>query len=214
MNCESKMQTLEAIRHAARSISTEFPRGGDGRLVSAIHEGPYLERLKQALGPQFHFEIAPPRHWYDFKVDGIPINLKITEGGTDNAFNKAALLFTYSGQVPLRTAGNMNQLLSRLKDLQALTIRDPSTEYHYLVIHKRTGNFILKSILDIHTYIPNCAADNKMQINWDNEFSNQNYAAPDRREKLKTLLRVIQEACRKQIDNMRQFAECPIDSLM
>lgn len=214
MNFEPKMQTLEAIRHAARSISMEFPRGGDGRLTSAIHEGPYLERLKQALGPQFHFEIAPPRHWYDFKVDGIPINLKITEGGTDNAFNKAALLFTYSGQVPVRTAGNMNQLLSRLKDLQALTIRDPFTEYHYLVIHKRTGNFILKSILDIHTYIPNCAADNKMQINWDNEFSNQNYAAPDRREKLKTLLRVIQEACRKQIDNMRQFAECPIDSLM
>jgi hypothetical protein len=208
------MQTLEAIRQAARSISMEFPRGGDGRLTSAIHEGPYLARLREAMGPQFHFEIAPPRHWYDFKVDGIPINLKITEGGTDNAFNKTALIFTYCGQCPQRTTGNMNQLLGRLRDCRALTDRDPITEYHYLVIHKRTGNFILKSLLDIHTYIPNCAADNKMQINWDNEFSNQNYQAPDRREKMKSLLRVVQEACRKQIDNMRQFTEFNIDSLM
>jgi len=214
MNSKSKMQTLEAIRHAARSISMEFPRGGDGRLVSAIHEGPYLERLRQALGPQFHFEIAPPRHWYDFKVDGIPINLKITDGGTDNAFNKAALLFTYSGQIPQWTTGNMNQLLGRLRDLQPLTVRDPVTEYHYLVIHKRTGNFILKSILDIHTYIPNCAADNKMQINWDHEFSNQNYTAPNRREKQRSHLRVVQNACEMQIDNMRQFAECDIGSLI
>lgn len=208
------MQTLEAIRNAARTISVEFPRGGDGRITSAIHEGPYLARLREALGPQFCFEIAPPRHWYDFKVDGVPINLKITEGGTDNAFNKTALLFTYSGQVPPRVTGNMNSMLGRLKDLVALSDRSPVTEYHYLVIHKRSGNFILKSILDIHTYIPNCAADNKMQINWDNEFSNQNYVAPDRREKMKELLKVVQGACRKQIENMRQFAECDIDSLM
>lgn len=207
------MNTLEAIRQAAKTIILEYPHDEDGRLTSAIKESEYLRKLKEALGPQFCFEIPQKRHWYDFKVDGIYINLKITDGGGDNAFNKNALIFTWSGQVPSKAPGNMNNMLNILKTLPRLVRRDPLTEYYYLVVHKRTGNTLLKSLVDIHTYMDNCAG-NVMQIYWKSEFEHADYVTPDRSTKMIELLKVVQMACRKQVANMSQFVEFNIDSLI
>jgi len=207
------MKTLEAIRQAAKTIILEYPHGEDGRITSAIKESEYLHRLKEALGPQFCFEIPQKRHWYDFKVDGIHINLKITNGGGDNAFNKQALIFTWSGQAHSKAPGNMNNMLSVLTSLPRLSHRDPLSEYYYLVVHKKTGNTLLKSLVDIHTFKDNCAG-NVMQIDWDAEFKHADYTAPDRATKMIDLLKVVQTACRKQMANMAQFVEFNIDSLM
>jgi hypothetical protein len=207
------METLEAIRNAAKTIILEYPHGEDGRITSAVKENEYLSKLKEALGAQFNFEIPKKRAWYDFKVDGIHINLKITDGGADNAFNKNALVFTWGGVVPSKAPGNMNKMLRILKDLPRLEQRDPLTEYYYLVVHKKTGVVLLKSMVDIHTYKDNCAG-NVMQINWKSEFEHANHTSSDRGAKMVELVKVVQTACRKQMANMEQFIAYDIDSLM
>jgi len=207
------METLDAIRQAARTIILEYPHGEDGRITSAVKESEYLHKLKEALGVQFNFEIPHKRHWYDFKVDGIHINLKITDGGCDNAFNKKAFIFTWGGQVPLKAPGNMNNMLRVLRDLPRITKRDPLTEYYYLTVHKETGRTLLKSLVDIHMYKDNCAG-NVMQINWNSEFENEAYTATDRGAKMIELLKTVQTACRKQAGNMAQLLAFNVDSLM
>jgi hypothetical protein len=207
------MNTLDAIRQAAKSIILEYPHGEDGRLTSAVKETEYLHKLKESLGDLYTFEFPQKRHWYDFKVDGICINLKITDGGGDNAFNKKALVFTWSGNAPEKAPGNMNKMLGVIKELPRALHRDPLTEYYYLVVHKETGKVLLKSLVDIHTYKDNCAG-NVMQIHWNSEFANESYTAPDRGAKMIELLKVVQTACRKQMKNMSQFVEFNIDSLM
>lgn len=207
------METLEAIRNAAKTIILVYPHGEDGRITSAVKEKEYLAKLNAALGEKFNFEIPKKRAWYDFKVDGIHINLKITDGGGDNAFNKNALLFTWGGVIPVKAPGNMNKMLSIIKDLPRLEQRDPLTEYHYLVVHKKTGTVLLKSMVDIHTYKDNCAG-NVMQINWNSEFERADSIASSRSAKMIELVKVVQTACRKQIANMAQFAAYDIDSLM
>lgn len=207
------MEILEAIRNAAQSITMTYPHGEDGRITSAMKEKPYLEKLKESLCSQFEFEIPKTRCWYDFKVGGIFINLKITEGGCDNAFNKKALIFTWGGEVTKKEPGNMNNMLEILKKTPLITTRNPYTEYHYLVVFKETGKVMLKSLVDIHMYKPN-GAGNVMQINWKSELEHANYTADDRGAKMIELLRVVQEACKKQIANMNQFAEFDIGSLI
>jgi hypothetical protein len=208
------METLEAIRNAAKTIILEYPHGEDGRITSAVKEKEYLAKLKAALGKQFNFEIPKKRAWYDFKVDGIHINLKITDGGGDNAFNKSALVFTWGGVIPSKAPGNMNNMLSILKASPRLEQRDPLKEYHYLVVHKKTGTVLLKSIVDIHTYKVNCAAGNVMQINWNSEFKHAEHTSNNRGAKMVELVKVVQTACRKQVANMEEFAAYDIDSLM
>lgn len=207
------MDTLEAIRQAAKTIILEYPHGEDGRITSAIKEAEYLRKLKEALGDQYTFEIPQIREWYDFKVDGIHINLKITDGGCDNAFNKKALVFTWGGCVSAKVLGNMNNMLDVLKSLPRAAHRDPSTEYYYLVVHKGSGKTLLKSLVDIHMYKDNCAG-NVMQIHWNSEFTHEAYIAPDRGVKMIELLKVVQTACRKQVANMVQLVEFNLDSLM
>ena len=200
------METLEAIRQAAKTIIMTYPHDEDGRITSAVKEKEYLVKLKTALGPRFDCEIPKKRAWYDFKVDGIFINLKISEGGGDNAFNKKSLLLTWGGSVSDKQSGNMNELWQNLKMTSRIEVRDPLTEYHYLVVYKKSGDVLLKSLVDIHTYMPNCAG-NVMQINWNKEWINKDYVGTSRSAKMLELAKVVQEACRKQCENMRQFVD-------
>jgi len=200
------METLEAIRQAAKTITMTYPHDEDGRITSAVKEKEYLVKLKTALGPRFDFEIPQKRAWYDFKVDGIFINLKISKGGGDNAFNKKSLLLTWGGSASVKQPGNMNNLWEKLKTTPRVETRNTLTEYHYLVVYKETRDVLLKSLVDIHTYKPNCAG-NVMQINWNDEWIHKDYVAPNRSAKMLELAKVVQEACRKQCENMRQFVD-------
>lgn len=200
------METLEAIRQAAKTITLTYPHDEDGRITSAVKEKEYLTKLKTALGPLYNFEIPPTRAWYDFKVNGIFINLKISQGGCDNAFNKKSLMLTWGGSAAVSKPGNMNKLWEKLNATPRIETRNILTEYHYLVVYKKTGDILLKSLVDIHTYRANCAG-NVMQINWTDEWINKNYVATSRSAKMLELAKVVQEACRKQCENMRQFVD-------
>jgi hypothetical protein len=86
--------TIKAIKKQAGKISLNYPKGGDGRLSSAVKGLEYISIFTDGLkksNPTFAVYQPQPRHWYDIMINGIPINLKLTTGSSDNAFNKQRL---------------------------------------------------------------------------------------------------------------------------
>jgi hypothetical protein len=213
-------QTIEAIKTVCANINLTYSAEGDGRITSAVKETEYLDALERGL--QAHvadsefapFQIGRPkdRFWYDIKINEIPINLKLTMGGTDNAFNKIAILFTISGEENLKKNMNYNTWFSLIQKCRKKEVRDHATEYHYLVVDKHSGQVLLKSILDIHTYKTNPC--NILQINWAHEFRQAEYAISDAdfKGKMGVLLKTIQTSIRQAIAGMDEFAGADIDA--
>lgn len=212
----SYSEVVNAVLEECSKINLTYSQEGDGRITSAIKENEYLSLLEQGLKerhPTFKFEKQPKdRWWWDFRVNGIPFNLKLTTGGTDNAFNKVAILYSLSGEEMEKKNMNFNQFYRLLKESARKNERDRSTEYHYLVVNKGDGKVLLKSILDIHTFKPNPCND--LQINWKNEFNNIEYRTPDDKfkEKMNELLKVVQTSIKQAISSMNEFASADIDA--
>lgn len=190
-------RTIDAVRTACAGIKMSFTKGGagsagsDGRVESSIKEGPYLEALKAALGDGHMVEIAPPRYWYDVMIDGIPFNLKLTEcASADNMFDKAAIHYTVTGAILVKKNMNFDTWWAGLVAGPKKAARDPSTEYHFIVVDKRSGAALVKSLLDIHSYKKNPC--NVLQIGWANEFAHADYVAADYKAKVRELLGTIQ----------------------
>lgn len=198
----------KAILDACKAISVTFPRDTDGRIVSAVKEREYLEKLGYALPSQFEFKISKDREWHDFTCDGVPFNLKLTNCAKtcDNAFNKTAIIYSVTGKMPKRKNMCFNQFWSEIKgtEWEDTTGR----EYHYLAVNKLTGEVMIKSIFNIHTYHKNPC--NIMQINWIHEFENSDYRPADLLEKKRELLRCIQASIRASIDSQKDFAQADI----
>ena len=181
----------------------------DGRLQSAFKESEYLDKLIMHLSRHFPtLDIIRPRarHWYDISIGGIPINLKITNGGTDNAFNKTAIIYSITG-TEVKENMNLNKMRHHLITIPWKSKRELQSEYHYLVLHKTTGQFIIKPIFDIHTFKPNPCND--LQINWTNEFKFDKYSIDDFswRTKAIELLEVVQISTQRAIATMNEFAQ-------
>ena len=208
--------TITAIKEACSNINLTYSNDSDGRIVSAIKEKEYLTTLQKSLNithPTFNIEIPKDRFWYDIRINEIPLNLKLTTGGTDNAFNKEAIIYTLSGTDVEKKNMNFSIFWEKCISCQKKDIRDKSTEYHYLVVDKNTGKILLKSILDIHTFKTNPC--NIMQINWKNEFNHIHYVTPDSdfKEKTKEILKTIQTSIKQYISSAQKFADANIDVL-
>lgn len=181
----------------------------DGRIVSAMNEKDILTRLNDKLlelNPEMKITIPKHRHWFDIMIDDIPINLKLTTGGTDNAFNKNALLFSLTGRVDETNCGTFDRLLQNIQKYRLKATRNKLTEYHYLVINKRTGQFLFKSIFDICTYVANPC--NILQINWRHEFANMDHETTPQEypNKVRQLLETIQKSIQMDMDSKKNFA--------
>jgi hypothetical protein len=209
-------QIIQAIKDVCAKINILYSNDGDGRLTSAVKELEYLQQLQKGLKethPSLTFEFQPvERWWWDCRVNGLTINLKLTTGGTDNAFNKAAIIYSISGLELEKKNMNYNQFFKEIKGCQKKATRDRMTEYHYLVVNKNTGKVLLKSILDIHTFKKN--PSNDLQINWNNEFNHIDFVTPDAnfKEKTKELLKIIQASVKQAIEGMKEFASADIDA--
>lgn len=202
--------TVAKIFQACSMLKKEFTNEHmDGRLNSATDEAALLSELKTVLkviAPEIPVVISPHRYWYDIMIDNIPINLKITTGGTDNVFNKNAVIYSITGYDAKFFSGSFDKFLSRLSIYEKKTQRDKTTEYHYLVFNKLTSDFLFKSIFDIHTYVSNPC--NILQINWKNEFAHKDYEISDEGylNKVISLMGTIQKSIIVDIDSKKNFA--------
>lgn len=204
-------ETIEAIRQACNTINLSYNDTDcdDGRIASAVKEKEYLDALDAELNnqhPSIIIERPKERWWYDVRINQIPINLKLTTGCTDNAFNKVAIMYTLTGNENAKKNMNYDAWYVALKSATRKQVRDPATEYHYLAVNKKNGDVLLKSILDIHTYKTNPC--NILQINWTGEFKNREFAILDQnfREKECELLKAIQKSIIQSIQSMTLFA--------
>ena len=218
--------TDEIYKAASDAGNNQKQRGGfatsDGRLDSAMKEGPFLEEMRDKLllkNPTWDIQISPPRASCDIVINGLQINLKMTDCKTsDNSSNKRAIYYSITGQTDYPYSSTWNDFVAKLAEAKATnkikTVRDPTTEYHYLVKNKLTGEVLFKSIFDIHTYISN--PSNDLQINWRNEFANKAYYTSDEQylNKVASLLECLQKSVRDMIQRNSGFAQTNIRDLI
>jgi hypothetical protein len=213
--------TISEIVAAANAIGVKKTEG-DGRIDSALKEIPFLNELKTRLlenHPNWEIVISPPRASCDVMINGLRINLKMTDcRSSDNSMNKPAIYYSITGLTTYPYSSNWNDFLDKL--LEAKTTnriknqRDKSSEYHYLVKNKITGDVLMKPIFDIHSYISN--PSNDLQINWKNEFANSEYKTDDASYlmKVRSLLTCIQQSVREMIERTRRFAEAEMTTII
>ena len=214
MSSYTYSQIIQAILDACANIRHVFSANSDGRHTSAFEERPYLNQLEKWLKenhPPLKFEHQPKvRHWWDFMVNGIPIDLKLTTGCTDDACSKVAIIYTICASEPKNKNMNFNKFWEAIKACQKKPARDPMTEFHYLAVNKDNGEFLLKSILDIHTYKTN--PSNDLQISWKNEFAETAYRTTDYKAKVRELLKAVQTSVKQSIQGKKEFADADIDA--
>jgi len=191
-------EIISAVRTACAATNVLFSGSGDGRIESATKESAYLEKLKENLVSNGHtVSIPPDRYWYDVRIDGIPFNLKLTTAvSSDNAFNKVSIIYTLCGLESTKKNMNFNEWWSAIKTLGRKTARARMTEYHFIVVDKRTGKFLVRSLVDIHTYTKNPC--NILQINWKNEFDHPDHDVGDDfaayTAKINSLLKTVRDS--------------------
>lgn len=217
-------ETLKTLILAtAKSLSLnnllEFKTSGDGRLVSAIMETAYLDKLEELLikkDKSINIWRPPARHWFDIMINNIPINLKLTTGGTDNAFNKTAITYTLLDGITndAKIVGFSEWYEFIKANYNSAINRNPFKEYHYLVINKNNPSKVLfKSILDINTYRSN--PSNILQIRWKHEFNHYTYVlktAESYQLKKLELLKCIQVSLVKEYKSKRSFIDANLDT--
>ena len=226
MTTHEYITMITEIERVAKLISVEKSISEkkidcDGRIYSAIKETSFLLELRRLLlenHPGWEIVISPPRASCDIMINSIRINLKLTDcKSSDNSVNKPSIYYSITGRTTYPYSSNWNEFLDRLTEAKTTNnikkIRDKSTEYHYLVKNKLTGDVLMKPIFDIHTYVSN--ASNDLQINWKNEFASSHYHTEDGdyENKVKSLVKCIQKSVKEMIERTKRFAEADIDSL-
>jgi len=214
-------ETYTEVLRIAQSIPV-VRTAGDGRIDSAMKEGPFLEELKRQLlaaHPTWDVQISPPRAACDVLINSIRVNLKLTDCKTsDNAANKPSIFYSITGLTTYPYSSCWNDFLAKLLEAKGRgeikRTRDRTTEYHYLVKNKLTGAVLFKPIFDIHTYVSN--PSNDLQINWRHEFENAAYATSEDKyiEKVGTLIAAIQKSVQEMIARTRLFAEADVSALL
>ncbi len=210
-------ETITEILKISQEIKMETSSSIDGRIDSSIKEIPFLNKLKDELlksNPDWSVEISPPRASCDIMINTIRINLKLTNcKSADNSVNKPSLFYSITGNPIYPYSSTWNDFIERLQKSKIKTVRDKTTEYHYLVKNKITGEVLLKPIFDIHTYISN--PSNDLQINWKNEFKNIAYYTSNKEYnmKVKSLIECLQKSVKAMIEKNLKFAECDINTL-
>lgn len=202
------------ITKAIAKISPAIPKAKDGRIASALCEQKYLKQFRKEINlinPNIKVYIPSQRAWCDVFVADIPINLKITNGGTDNAFNKSAIHYTLFGEhLQQQSFNNWSKVILSSKIAQN---RNKNKEYHYLVYNKKTKASIFKSILDIKEY--KSSPSNILQINWNNEFRS-NYSIKNKNHIAKKLelLKTVQDSIINAANQMATISNIDITKLV
>jgi hypothetical protein len=146
----------------------------EARIDSLFQEDVIIKRLQADLPTKATLIVPNARHWYDiaFKPRArgptYYINIKISTGGCDNAFNKKAIAFSLSSlsvdDIPNTMSFNT---LYDIVEANPRAQRNASKEYYFLYIDKHDGTVFARSICDIKHWVSN--PTNILQINWAKE---------------------------------------------
>lgn len=205
---------LEACPGVTKYLN-ELSKGDmDGRLASAGLEREVVKILQDHIrkegAEEVEFEIPKDRHWFDVRIGGIPINIKITNGGTDNAFNKVAVLYSLTGWEPPLKNMNFNQFYHHLLETPWVRERNPLAEYHYLVFHKTTGEFLFRSLLDIEAFQSN--PSNILQICWKNELRRPDSQPSHPLDSGIRILKICQKSLKTALESSETFINANIET--
>ena len=219
-----RSEVLSAAISAAKAAKWNKKKKGDcdGRIVSAMKEKPFLNEMKKILlerHPDWEVVISPKRAPCDIMVNGIRINLKLTDcKSADNSVNKPTIFYSITGLTAYPYSSNWNDFSDKLTDAktkgQIKKQRHKPSELHYLVINKLTGDVLLKALFDIHKYVSN--PSNDLQINWKNEFDHSDYHTEeaDYLKKVESLLICLQTSVKEMIEKTKRFADADVGSLL
>jgi len=142
----------------------------DGRINSIKDEATLITLLRT----QFKIREPRERYWYDVSIQDndtkkwIHFNIKVSKGGTDNALNKKAIVYSYSNvrEKEIPNTLNLNRMTELIESNRRIN-RNPYKEYYYLYVDKIDGTIVIRSICDIQNFIPN--PQNWLQIKWKSE---------------------------------------------
>jgi len=98
------------------------------------------------------------------------VNIKISSGGCDNAFNKKALVWSLTtlGDDRIPASMSLNEMHSLItKYPRKLRRGKGEKEYFFLYIDKLDNTVLVKSLLDVYAWTAN--PYNYLQINWKHE---------------------------------------------
>lgn len=142
----------------------------DGRINSIKDE----DTVIKCLAEKFEVKKSKERHWYDAAIHDpvshtwIPINIKVSEGGCDNALNKKAIVFSYTDLPENDIPNNLhfNRMIELIEG-NMKTVRDTTKEYYYMCINKTEKDVVVRSLCDVQEYRSN--PQNWLQIHWKKE---------------------------------------------
>lgn len=203
------------INNAIANIHPKIKNAADGRITSALSEQSYINDIKKniyKINPAISVAIPPKRAWCDLFIAGIPINIKITSGGTDNVFNKNMVHYTlFHKIIPPMSYKGWSREISASKIAR---IRRQTHEYHYLVYNKKTNESLFKSILDLYEYKTN--PSNILQINWTKEFKYKSYKIDNKEHinKKIILLETVQQSIKEASQQMSHISAISIADIL
>jgi hypothetical protein len=181
------------LQHITKFLESNSPyfqfcvASRDGRINSITDEDHIINLLETKFGDLL-VRPSSTRHWYDFiihdiqqqgtntntntKTEGIsiPCNLKISQGGTNNALSKKAIVYTFSTLDEKDIPSNMsfNKMIDLIENNKRSERSDDyNKEYIYIYIDKKDRTVLVRSICDVQNYVSN--PQNWLQINWTKE---------------------------------------------
>ena len=189
--CKNKLKKRysNVLQHMTEFLESNSPyfqfcvASRDGRINSITDEDHIINLLETKFG-DLMVRPSSTRHWYDFIIHeipqqgidtptegiSIPCNLKISQGGTNNALSKKAIVYTFSTLDEKDIPSNMSfNKMVELIDGNKRSERsdDYNKEYIYIYIDKKDRTVLVRSICDVQNFVSN--PQNWLQINWTKE---------------------------------------------
>ena len=131
----------------------------DGRVNSKLNEGLVLSCIKEICDEEeIGFEFTADRDFCDFKIYGVPVNLKMSSLNTgDNVASSEALLYTIIGE---RTNGRWGGRIKALKEYvnheNLFWEQIEPKDYYFLVVNKNdTTDIFWTSMRSLTVLRPN-----------------------------------------------------------
>ena len=136
-----KLREPKEILQYINNISV-CKENADGRINSLADEELLIDALIDAANKHegFNIERPPIRHWYDLKINGKPIQIKSSTGGTDNWSSKKSILYALTDleESEIDTLGNKHKTIQRVL-ANTISQRQTPRDIDIFCIDKNTG---------------------------------------------------------------------------